>query len=233
MNIRARKEEDKQARREAILGVVSGCFRGRPFADVTMAEIAQRCGLAKGTLYLYFQAKEELFLAALGCEIAAWLDAVGAELDTRGRTDTKGFAELVVRTLTPRDTLVELLPLQRTLLEQSGASQTATRFTQTLEEKLRTTAAIVERALPLASGEGMRVLLRTLALVVGLRQIPDPTLGTLDGSGTSAVMPADFHRELLDSLTTMLTGMLSSGDVRPRSVATPQPWAASSSVAPD
>jgi len=222
MNVRARKEEDKQARRDAILAVVSGCLRGRPFADVTMAEIAQRCGLAKGTLYLYFQAKEELFLAALGCEAAAWLDAVGAELHARGSTDPRAFSELVVHTLTQRETFIELLPLQRTLLEHSLASQTASRFTQTLEEKLRGAATVVERALPLAPGEGMRVLLRTLALVVGLRQIPDPTRGVDDGSVSSA----DFAQELLESLTTMLAGMLASDDARRRSTPAPR-WSES------
>jgi AcrR family transcriptional regulator len=228
MNVRARKEEDKQARRDAILAVVADCLRGRPFADVTMAEIAQRCGLAKGTLYLYFQAKEELFLAALGCEVSRWLDAVSAQLHAAGRTDPKAFAELVVETLLRRDTLVELLPLQRTLLEQSGASQTATRFTQTLEEKLRTTAAAVERALPIQHGEGMRVVLRTLALVIGLRQIPEPTLA--GDAVRDPLQAADFAVELRDALTAMLAGMLSIGEARPRAALAPR-WASSSPVA--
>ena len=48
MRLRARKEEDKLARREAILGVAARSLGRRQYARVTMAEIAERCGLAKG-----------------------------------------------------------------------------------------------------------------------------------------------------------------------------------------
>ena len=99
MRLRARKEEDKLARREAILGVAARSLGRRQYARVTMAEIAERCGLAKGTLYLYFSTKEELFLAALEVEVAAWFDAISEELIQRGRTDPRTFAEVVAHTL--------------------------------------------------------------------------------------------------------------------------------------
>ena len=195
-----------------------------------MAEIAQRCGLAKGTLYLYFQAKEELFLAALGSELSTWLDLLAAELDAGIGTEPRAFAEHLVRTLMPRQTLIELLPLQRTLLDQSGAGQTATRFSRTLGEKLQEAALVVERVLPLAAGEGKRVLLRTLALVVGLRQIPDPTPSLLDGSGSSPIQPTDFGHELLESIAAMLLGMLAADGVR--TAMTPR-WIPSATVSVD
>ena len=60
---RARSRDEKRERRHEILGATAALFLETPYDRVTMAEVARRCGLAKGTLYLYFRTKEELFLA--------------------------------------------------------------------------------------------------------------------------------------------------------------------------
>ena len=59
---RARNTEDKQQRRQAILDVAWALFQETSYAAVTMNGVAERAGLAKGTMYLYFKTKEELFL---------------------------------------------------------------------------------------------------------------------------------------------------------------------------
>jgi hypothetical protein len=78
---------------------------------------------------------------------------------------------------------------------------------------------IVERALPLSPGDGVRLLMRTLALVVGLRQIPDPhavgngTNGNgTNGNGTHGPTAARvaYDEELVDALIGMVRGMLAA-----------------------
>jgi AcrR family transcriptional regulator len=64
-----------------------------------MAELAEQCGLAKGTLYLYFDSKEELFLAALELELAAWFEHLATRVFAAGRMSARDFAELVARSL--------------------------------------------------------------------------------------------------------------------------------------
>ena len=56
---REKKKEDKRA---TILKAASDVFKGRRFDEVTLDEIAVRAGVGKGTLYLYFKNKEDLFL---------------------------------------------------------------------------------------------------------------------------------------------------------------------------
>jgi len=60
---RARTDVQKEDRRDAILGVARACVIESGFEAVTMNELAARAGLAKGTLYLYFRTKEEVFLS--------------------------------------------------------------------------------------------------------------------------------------------------------------------------
>lgn len=50
-------------RREQILQAARTVFNERGYAEARMAEIAERAGLAAGTLYLYFESKEALVLA--------------------------------------------------------------------------------------------------------------------------------------------------------------------------
>lgn len=53
---------EKTARtRAAIVGAAMGEFLEHGFAAATMSGVAQRAGLAKGTLYRYFDTKEALF----------------------------------------------------------------------------------------------------------------------------------------------------------------------------
>lgn len=211
MRLRARNDEDKAARRDAILAVATRSLGRRQYARVTMAEIAERCGLAKGTLYLYFNTKEELFLAALERELAAWFDEIGEELTRRARTDATTFAEIVARTLVARETLCDLLPLLHTVLEQNIEGETALRFKQVLCDKLVAGGALVERALPLAPGDGILLLLRTHAIVVGLRQMADPPPAIAELLARPELRPLqiDFEHELRSSLAALVRGMVS------------------------
>jgi AcrR family transcriptional regulator len=77
MGVEERKEREKQARREAIMASAQELFFAKGFNATTMDEIAQRTELSKGTLYLYFGSKEELYVTVMskGLEILfAWVD---------------------------------------------------------------------------------------------------------------------------------------------------------------
>src|ERR1041384_3861359 len=51
--------------RSRILAVAERVFTEHDFHEVRMEDVAQACGVAKGTLYLYFPGKRELYLAVL------------------------------------------------------------------------------------------------------------------------------------------------------------------------
>ena len=55
----------KLARPAEIVAAALACFAERGFAATRLEEIAQRAGVTKGTLYLYFPNKEELFKAVV------------------------------------------------------------------------------------------------------------------------------------------------------------------------
>ncbi len=61
MGIVERKVREKERRRKQILKAGEKIFLRRGVDNTTMEEIARSCELSKGTIYLYFKNKEELF----------------------------------------------------------------------------------------------------------------------------------------------------------------------------
>ena len=54
-----------ERRRNSILAAARTVFSGQGYAVATVDDVANEAGIAKGTLYLYFRSKEEIYLAAL------------------------------------------------------------------------------------------------------------------------------------------------------------------------
>lgn len=60
-----RWERRKQARPQELLAAALDLFVERGFASTRLEDVARRAGVSKGTLYLYFANKEELFKAVV------------------------------------------------------------------------------------------------------------------------------------------------------------------------
>lgn len=75
---RPRRKEPTAVRRENILQAAKFVFAQSGFADTNVEDIATRAGIAKGTLYLYFTSKEQIYMAAL-LEDARRLDTITRE----------------------------------------------------------------------------------------------------------------------------------------------------------
>lgn len=67
----------KQARPAEIVDAAIDEFVAHGFAGTRLTEVARRAGVAKGTLYLYFATKEDLFRAAAQHALATNLDFLG------------------------------------------------------------------------------------------------------------------------------------------------------------
>jgi AcrR family transcriptional regulator len=62
---RPRWRRRKEARPDEILAAALASFAERGFAATRLDDVAARAGISKGTLYLYFKSKEELFEAVV------------------------------------------------------------------------------------------------------------------------------------------------------------------------
>ena len=65
MGIKERRDREKQLRKREIMDAAKLLFFEQGFAATSMNQIAQKLELSKGTLYLYFKNKEELYISLL------------------------------------------------------------------------------------------------------------------------------------------------------------------------
>jgi len=63
MGVSERKEREKQARRDEILGAARRVFQESGYHATTMDRIAREVELSKAALYFYFRSKDDLFLS--------------------------------------------------------------------------------------------------------------------------------------------------------------------------
>ena len=63
--VSAKKEQRKEQYRVEILQIAEKVFAQNGFHMTTMVAVAEECGWSKGTLYLYFKNKEDLFFSIL------------------------------------------------------------------------------------------------------------------------------------------------------------------------
>jgi AcrR family transcriptional regulator len=194
---RARRAEDKEIRRRDIMEAALALLGTRRFAEIKMSEIAEEANLAKGTLFLYFPTKEALFLEVLEDLLAEWIVEVNEQLDSgRGRWTGVRVARIITDTLVARDTLTRLFTLVSSVLEQNVDVERVVVFKRKLKEFLAPTGARLEQRLPfLAAGEGMHLLLRIYAVVVGVRQLCDPGSVAQQALERPELAPLAFHFE--------------------------------------
>ena len=73
-----RRSEDRP---QEICAAALDVFAEKGFAAARLDEIAKRAGVSKGTLYLYFQSKEDLFRAVVRSTVSPNIDAVRARIE--------------------------------------------------------------------------------------------------------------------------------------------------------
>ena len=61
MGIKERREREKEQRRNDILDAAEQMFFEKGYNATKMDDVAEKAELSKGTLYLYFKNKEELY----------------------------------------------------------------------------------------------------------------------------------------------------------------------------
>jgi TetR/AcrR family transcriptional regulator len=77
-----KRERRKEARPGELLAAALDLFVEKGYAATRVEEVAQRAGVSKGTLFLYFSSKEELFKAVVRENISGRFAEWGEELST-------------------------------------------------------------------------------------------------------------------------------------------------------
>jgi AcrR family transcriptional regulator len=208
---RARQPKQKAERREAIVDAAASAFAEGGFSAITMAGVAGAVGLAKGTLYLYFRSKEELFVAVLERELDGWQSELLPRLQGSTDVSPQALAADLARSILARPRMVRLLAILSPVLEANVPEETSIAFKVRLVQRMASVAPAVEaRCDKLLPGEGALVLRRLDALVVGLWPMAKPGILAKQAVTEPALNPlrVDLGVELEAMLSALIVGMV-------------------------
>jgi AcrR family transcriptional regulator len=208
--LRARSASDKELRRSAILDAARRQLRRVASAELTVAEVARAAGLAKGSVFRYFPTKEALVLAVFELEVADLFGALAEGVAARPRLEPADFVRLLVDELRQRPVYLQLSTVVHVVLEHNIDVEEAVRFKRGLLAYLSAAGALLETKLAfLRPGEGLRLLLRIHAMLIGLWQLTEhsPVVAEALARGGLDAFRIDFADELEDLLAALLRGM--------------------------
>jgi TetR/AcrR family transcriptional regulator len=199
----------KESRKDAILATAQKLFCEEPFAEITMSTIATGAGLAKGTLYLYFRTREEIFLALFARELRAWLASFKAANDEL--TSPDAALDWIAASLADRRELLRLGALLHSVLELNLSTDAARTFKLEFDSELSGAASAFASALGLRDAASGRLFLRWLQVCsVGIAQMAFPSAVVKTAIAEEprlAHMLIDLKAELRRMLGTLVSGM--------------------------
>ncbi len=176
---RARSDAEKAERREAILAAAADLLRSTGFEGFSVSVLARQAGIAKGTLYLYFETREEVLLALYVETLAAWSRALVA-----GLRDGMGDADFVAHfqeTASADPNFLTLRARLESVIEHNVSAGQLIWAKRAMHALIGDVAPRVERALRLDAGTGPRLLFALAALQLGTAQANmGPALAALD-----------------------------------------------------
>lgn len=196
---RRRKEARPQEIHEAALAV----FAERGFAAASMEQVAARAGISKGTLYLYFSSKEELFKAVVRTAIVPALEA--AEEEAAHDVPAMTILERLLAGIAARLVAGPAGVIPKLMIAESGNFPELARFYR--DEVIRRALALLARVLeqgvargefrPLDAAATAPLLVAPLLMAALWRH----SFAALDGADHQpALEPAALMRTHLDHL---------------------------------
>jgi AcrR family transcriptional regulator len=205
---RARRPEQREARRQAILDAAAEMLAESPVTDISLRELSKRVGLAKSNVLRYFETREEVFLELLDRVAREWLADLPARLST---VDGEKTALALADALVDRPLLCELISVAASVLERNISVDCARRFKLATSDIGEILAGMVRERVPGLSAPGaLRFVQAALVFVAGLWPFAHPTEAVrqaIDELGLDVPHLA-FADMLRDTLTTQLAGVL-------------------------
>jgi AcrR family transcriptional regulator len=179
---RARRPEQKEQRREAILAAAADLARRDGVREVTLSDIARAVGIHKSALLRYFETREQIFLELTGRAWGEWREATTAALREPAPGEVDAVATTLARSFVERPLLCDLIPHTALNLERHASVAAVRAYKTTSLGAVGAVAKTLAGPLPDLSAAERLELISAVALLAGsMYQIatPPPPLAEL------------------------------------------------------
>lgn len=169
--IRARDAEQKQQRKQTLLDAGWHIYLENDGQLPSVAQISARAGLAKGTFYIYFKTKEELFVEL----VATAMDELFCKLNTyldQPEVTPRGCIDVFISAVDRQAPIIQLGPMLTGVLEKNTDPAITLGFKRQLVANLNHCGQKLEQRFPgLSPHTAARTLMRSYAIMLGIAQI--------------------------------------------------------------
>ncbi len=215
---RARNQEQREARRRAILGAAAAMLAEMPVAQVTLNELSRRAGLAKSNVLRYFESREAVLLELLDSAWQDWLVELEAEL--AGAVDaaapiadrTDQLAVAVAASLASRPMLCDLISAQAAVLERNVSPQVAAQYKRASIAGITALSGLALKAVTELGAHDAFRLAGAVVMMAGAlwphTQPSAPMLAAYAADPELAAMRLDFTAAVRELLQVMIAGLL-------------------------
>ena len=168
INQRARSAEQKALRRQAVLEAAEKYFLEVGYEAFSMSKLAKSIGLAKGTLYLYFQTREELFLTLYDQSLIRWSQTFIDELSDS--MTSKAYSQKLFITASADGTFLPLLIRLDHMIEHNVAIPRLISSKQVFINQVEVLAEVTSNSLRLNKAQAIEVVKTMGVLLIGATQ---------------------------------------------------------------
>lgn len=173
---RAILKEDKESRLQDFLNAAAKLFDQEDFDRISVSDICKAAGLAKGTFYLYFKTKEEVFLALTRNLLAQWNEQISVKLSLLSvPANPSAFAEVLAQSFRGLPQVPRLLQMLHSVLEQNVSQESILDFKKAVALGNDSLALQVSRIFPnLAAAQLQMLMLFCQVTLTGTWQFANP-----------------------------------------------------------
>ncbi|MER6536104.1 TetR family transcriptional regulator [Streptomyces sp900105755] len=215
---RARSEEAREIRRQAILDTAAQMLAEMPTSAVTLNELSRRSRLAKSGFLKYFESREAVLLELLDRAWKQWIAELGVHLDedvdTAWSSTRRGteVAAVLTRTLSEQPQLCDLLSAQAGVLEHNVSAEVASRYKRAAVANVAALTELVRARLPELGPDAAEQLCAQIVMATGAVWTHSrPSTGMIaayEADPELAKMRLPFTATLERMTTTLILGAL-------------------------
>ncbi|MAD07517.1 MAG: TetR family transcriptional regulator [Gammaproteobacteria bacterium] len=165
INRRARSAEQKALRRQAVLDAAETYFLEVGYEAFSMTQLARKAGVVKGTLYLYFKTREELFLTLYEQSLIRWSEVfIGSLTDLM---PSKAYAQVLYKTASADGIFLPLLIRLEHVIEHNVAIPRLINSKRVFISQVEVVAEHTSTALKLSKAQAREIVKTMGVLLIG------------------------------------------------------------------
>lgn len=176
---RAISDLEKKQKCQHIIDTAERLLEGADFNEITMAKVAAEAGLAKGTLFIYFQTKEDVFLLLMEQKMTQWSSSFAYKMEVIVKSNKniqlEEFIDIIISSLDNK-VFIKLLAILDDTLEQNIDFKRAVQHKTFLRGIMVDLGKLIEAILPiLHEGDGMAILNQLFICFIGAYKVSNPS----------------------------------------------------------